>query len=235
MRRIHPLVALAAVALAACGSGGPRRDEQGRAIASSAGLSRDVADVLGLALRGASATSTVTYATKGAQGADVQVTIAQRPPDRRIDTFLPDGSIESTIYRGDAAYQCTKAGDWVCGSLGSGSTSARTDPVAPEALSSAVDALRASAAGYDFRVEPRSLLGVDGRCLITDRKAAASSDASAGQTGTICFAPDGTVLVVETPTAQLRATAYAPTVTGDPFSLPAAPAPSGATIPASSS
>ena len=217
--------------LAACSSSGPSRADQGRSIASDAGLSADVADVFALALEGPSATYTLTYATKDSAGSPTQLTVTQRPPDRRVDVFASDGTIESTFRLGTVAYQCTKAGTdastatWVCGTIAGavGGTPGATDPVSDDAVRAAIDAFKARATDYDFRVEHRSIVGVDARCLVTTRKAGHDSDASLGASATMCLAPNGAVLSVEVPTGSFSATAYSTAVDTSTLELPAPP------------
>lgn len=220
---------LAPVATAACSSSGPSRADQGRSIASAAGLSADVGDVFALVLQGASATYTATYATKDSAGNDLQVTVAQRPPDRRVDAFTADGTIESTFRLGAVAYQCTKpsgaGAPWTCGALATdtGAGGSGTDPLAPDAVASAVDTFRQRANDFDFRVEHRPIAGIDARCLvITPRSAAAQSSAASSSTS-LCVAPDGGLLAVDKPSGSFSATAYSTTVDASSLQLPASP------------
>ncbi len=224
------------MASGACSSGAPTRAGQGRSIASAAGLSDDVGEVFALALQGASATYTVTYITKDSAGNDVQLTVTQRPPDRRVDDFAPDGTIESTFRLGPVAYQCTKPpgadSSWTCGALAtdtSGGSSA--DPLSPDTLRAAIDNFSRRAADFDFRVEHRTIIGIDARCLVTTRKGtnspstASSSTASSASadSATMCVAPDGGLLAVEVPSGSFSATAYSTTVDDRSLQLPASP------------
>lgn len=230
MSRAAAVVALAALVLAACTSSGPNRADQGRSIASGAGLSGEVGDLFALVLQGVDATYTVTYSTKDSAGKDLQLTVTQRPPDRRIDDFQPDGTIESTFRLGSVAYQCTKPpgqdGAWTCGAIGSdtggaGGTSA--DPLDPATLRGAIDGFRQRAADFDFRVEHRTIIGIDARCLVTTSKGAASSSSAAMVSATLCVAPDGGLLAVDVPSGSFSATAYSTTVDESSLRLPATP------------
>lgn len=219
---------LLTVVAAACSSSAPSRADQGRSIASAAGLRDDVGEVFALALQGASATYTVTYTTKDSAGNEVQLTVTQRPPDRRIDDFRPDGTIESTFRLGSVAYQCTKQpgndGAWTCGALATdtGGGGSSTDPLSPDTLRAAIANFSQRAADFDFRVEHRSIIGIDARCLVTTRKpTSASSDATG--TATLCVAPDGGLLAVEVPTGSFSATAYSTSVDAQSLQLPASP------------
>jgi len=233
VRRVG-FIAVASVLLLACGGGGPSRADQGKSIASDAGLGADVADLFALALQGPSATYTLTYSTKDTAGAATQLTVTQRPPDRRVDVFAADGTIESTFRLGSVAYQCTKESrgvgapdpkspTWVCGRIGGaiGGAAGATDPLSGDSVKAAIDAFKARAADYDFRVEHRTIVGIDASCLITTRKAGHDQDPALGASATLCVAPDGAVLSVEVPTGAYAATAYSTTVDANTLELPA--------------
>ena len=216
------LAALAVIALAACWSGGTSRSDQGRSIASEAGLPSEVGEVFSLALEGTKATYTLTYSTTDKSGASVQISVAQRPPDRRVDVFGADGTIESTFRVGTTAYQCTKTTSWACGTLTSKDASASpSDPLNADAVAAAVDKFRQRASDYDFRVDRRTVAGTDARCLVTTRKAGHDQDPSLGTSATMCVSPEGAVLSVEVPTGAYAATGYSTMVSADAFSLPA--------------
>ena len=217
------VAALAAVALAACGSSGTSRGDQARSIASAAGLSSDVAEVLALALEGTNATYTLTYSTVDTSGASVQISVAQRPPDRRVDVFSSDGTIESTFRVGAVAYQCTKTTGWTCGTLSNREASAGPgDPLSADAVATAVDRFRQRTNDYDFRVDRRTVAGADARCLVTTRKSGHDADPSLGTSAAMCVSPEGAILSVEVPTGSYAATGYSTTVDAGVFSLPAA-------------
>src|SRR4029077_12037559 len=116
VRRCLAILLLAAIA---CGGSGRTTEEQGRSIASAAGLPADVSDFFARAAAGLNATYRVTLATKDASGQALQLTTTQRQPDARFDSFNADGTIDSTISVGGKSYQCTMAnGRWDCGELG---------------------------------------------------------------------------------------------------------------------
>jgi hypothetical protein len=209
--------------LAACGSSGSSRSDQGRSIASGAGLPKDVADVFALALNAASATFTVSYASTDASGSATQITITQQPPNRRLDVIQADGTVESTFRTVSISYQCTKSPDWSCGTLGRASDGDLGDPLGADVVAGALTKLRDQAEDYDFHTDQRRLVGVDARCLVTTLKAGHDSQASLGASGTLCVSPEGAVLLVDVPTGKLTATDYSTSVATDAFHLPAIP------------
>jgi hypothetical protein len=231
VRRARVFAVAALVLVAACSSAGPARADEGRSIASAAGLSADVAQRFALALQGPTATYTLTYATTDAGGKPTQLTVTQQPPDRRVDVFAADGTIESTFRLGSIAYQCTKTpvasgqGAWVCGTIAgaAGNAAGATDPLRPHTVRAAVDAFKARAADYEFRVEARTIVGVAASCLVTSRKPGHDADPSLGASATLCLAPDGAVLSVEVPTGSFTATAYSSSVDVSTLELPAPP------------
>ncbi|MEY2463032.1 MAG: hypothetical protein QOH64_1170 [Acidimicrobiaceae bacterium] len=222
-RRLLLPALLVVITLAACGSSGPDRAGQGRAIAEGAGLPKDVADFFAAAAAPAASAFRVAYDSNDQQGKPSQLTLTQKPPQRRVDVFHPDGSIDSTIATGGRSYQCTMTGStWECGALG-------TDPAPqlaggvfdPDAVRKATEAFRQRAADYDFRVETRTVAGAQARCLVTTRKPGAASDASQGATATLCLSAEGAQLLAETPTGRFEAKEYTTTIPTDAFDLPA--------------
>lgn len=203
----------------ACASGGDKGD-QGRAIAEQAGLPGDVAEFFALAARGLDATYRATYDTTDTAGGALQITSTQRPPDVRVDTFHADGTIDASISVGGTAFQCTMtANQWVCGELGSpGDTG---EVFGPTAVQRATDQFRRRAEDYDFRVEPRTVAGAAGRCLVTTRKPGREVDATLGASATLCVSPEGVILLAEVPSGSITATTYTTTIPPDAFTLPA--------------
>ncbi|MGI8662943.1 MAG: hypothetical protein ACR2LQ_06995 [Acidimicrobiales bacterium] len=212
---------LLASLLAACSSTTTRAD-QGKAIASSAGLGADVADLLALAISGSDGTFVVTYKTTATDGTDQQVTITQSPPNRRVDVYLASGTLESTIRAGDVSYQCTKTEAWTCAALGAQGPGGEDRVLDPKTVTAAIEQLTRRVDDYDFRVEDRQLLGVTARCLVTTLKPG-RSDPSLGSAATLCLAPSGAQLLVDVPRGKLEASAYRADVATDAFSLPAQP------------
>ena len=217
------LVIAALLAVAACSSDAPTKADQGRAVAQDAGLPKDVADFFAAATADPRAAYRVSYDVTNQQGKPEQVTVTQKPPERRVDAFHADGSIDSTIATGGHSYQCTMtAGKWQCGDLG-------TDParkvvggvIDPEALRKATDRVRERAGDFDFRIETRTIAGASTRCLVTTRKPEAASDPSLGASGTLCLSSEGALLLGETPTGRFEAKEYTTTIPADAFVLPA--------------
>jgi hypothetical protein len=222
VQRWSTVVALATCAVlgAACGGGSPSKADQGRSIAEQAGLPKDVADFFALASAGVDATYRVTVDSVDTDGKPLQVTATQRPPDARVDTFHADGTIDTTLATGGRNYQCTMTSNhWECGEIGTSGTSGGV--FSPETIRKAIDGFEQRANDYDFRVEHRSLVGVDASCLVTTRKPGRESESALGAEATMCVSPEGVVLLVDVPTGSITATAYTTTIPADAFTLPA--------------
>lgn len=222
-RRVRVLLLLAPAAVfIGCGDD-TGRAEQAHDAAKAAGLSEEVADFFASATSGIDATYRVSYATTDDAGKPIQFTVTQHPPDRRVDIFRADGSIDTTLVSGGKRYQCTKTGDaWQCGEL----TGTVQDPGTafdPDVLQATIDRLTASADAYDFRVESRRIAGADGRCLVTTLKPGQASAEGLGAAGTLCLAPEGPQLLVDTPRGKIEAREYSTDLPADAFSLPAQP------------
>ena len=212
---------LALIGLVACGGGGASKADQGRSIAEQAGLAKDVADFFALAASGSQATYRVSLDTTDAKGAKLQVTTTQRPPDVRVDTFNPDGTIDATLSVRGHRYECTMANkQWQCGDLGPSSESS-DEAFGASAVRLAVDRFRQRATDYDFRVEHRTIANVDATCLVTNRKPGHDQDPSLGASATLCLSAQGAVLRAETGSGTLNASSYTTDVAGDAFALPA--------------
>lgn len=224
-RRLAVLVlaGLAALTGGGCGGGGPSASDQGRSIAETAGLPKDVADFFALATTGLTATYRVTRQTTDTSGQPLQLTTTQRPPDTRFDAFHSDGSVDSTIATGGRSYQCTmQAMHWDCGELGT-SASSSGQAFDADTVKHAIDAFKARTADYDFRTETRTIANVTAHCLVTTRKPGHESNSALGATATLCLSPEGVILSVEIPTGSLTATEYSTTIPDDAFNLPAEP------------
>ena len=90
----------------------------------------------------------------------VQITTAQRPPDRRVDIFNADGTVDATIATKDGTYQCSQANSqWQCGQLGQ-ATGSDNGVLSADTVKQAADGFRQRAADFDFRIEPRSIANV---------------------------------------------------------------------------
>jgi hypothetical protein len=229
----NSLAAVVLLVVAACSGHAQTKVDQGRSIAEQAGLSKEVAAFFALAASATNATYRSTVETSDATGKPVQVTTTQRPPDSRFDTFHADGGVDSTILLSGHSYQCTMAANhWDCGELGPTPTSG-AQVFSPSAVQKAIDGFRQRANDYDFRVEDRPLVGVTARCLITTRKAGHDQDSSLGASATLCLSPEGAVMLVETPSGSITATAYSTTIPNDAFTLPAPVAPPPSSSPPS--
>jgi hypothetical protein len=212
---------------AACGGSGTSREAQNRSIAQDAGLPAPVGDFFALAARGADATYTESVQTNDAKGNSVQITTTQRPPDRRLDVFNADGTIDATIATGGKTYQCTQtAGTWMCGELGPAPSSSG-GVLATDIVQRAVDEFRARAADYDFAVDQRTIANAPVSCLVTTRKPGHELDANLGATATLCLSHEGVPLYVDVPAGRLTAVAYATSVDPHAFDLPAPVSASG--------
>jgi hypothetical protein len=215
--RRSPLLATVAAALGlaallgACGDDDPvtgDRVEQVRQAALDAGLEEDVADVLALAARGATATFQVTYA--GADGAEVVV--SQAPPNRRIDALTAGLIVQSQVVRDGVAYLCELAPD---GQPGDALECERTQGAIPsqgaftvEALETFADELAASRDGLDLTVEERTIAEVPATCLVSAPVAGTPLDGSGPGVDTLCLSEDGAQLLVDVGGERAVASAY---------------------------
>lgn len=221
-RPARPVLALlATLPAAACGdegnpTAGDERADQVREAVEAAGLDDDVVDVLAAAAGVVDSTHRVTYEIDGQV-----VVVTQRPPDRRVDVRSADGTVDATFSVGGRAIACTDpAGDepWRCDDLGRPAADSGFDPAAVSELAST---LASSAVAYEFTVEERELVGTAARCLVTSLRPGATADPSLGDTGTLCIADTGAILLVERPAGTLRATSYSADVPDDAFEVPA--------------
>lgn len=223
-------VALASMAIltaAGCGDGGGglerRAQEAGRQrarqatdAALAAGLPEGVADVIGDAAGAVGRSFTVTYDT----GDGGQATLTQAPPRRRFDVRLPDGTTRTTLLNENGSFGCERrAGAWTC--LPSREPPPDVGPFAATDLERTIGSLSSSQASFDLRVDRRQVAGVEARCLVTERKAAAAGDPALGERGVLCIAPSGAVLSIDQPDQALSAVAYEERADPAGFSLPA--------------
>ena len=221
MRSATVLAVIAALLLGACGDddSGGQRAEQARTAALDAGLSDEVADVLALAARGATATYQATY-----PGADDGTTlvVANRPPDRRVDVLRGDDVVEVRLVVDGEALECRP--DERSGRIES---CTRTDAlVEPPGLfrGEALDRLTGSLADrkddFDFRVVDDRVAGADARCLRTVRKPGRGNRSDLGERGEICVSMEGVLLRVELGGEALEATDYATEIPDGTFVRP---------------
>lgn len=225
MRSATALVVAAALLVGACAdddSPGDRRAAQARAAAVEAGLSEEVADFLGLAARGATATYQATY--PGAEDGTTLV-VANRPPERRVDVLRGDDVLEVRLVVDGEALECRpdERSDRI-------ESCTRTDAlVEPPGLfrAAALDRLAESLADriddFDFDVVDERVAGVDARCLLTERKEGRRRS-DLGERGEICVSPDGVLLRVEQGREILEATDYTTAIPDGTFVRPDAEA-----------
>lgn len=214
--RRSPLIAVLGVVLAigSCGSDDAgdaitdERVEQVRQAALDAGLSDEVAGVLALAARGATATFQITYA--GADGAGI--TVSQQPPNRRVDALTAGLIVESQVVRDDVGYLCDLPDD---GQPGDPLDCHRTDGAIPaqgtftdDALDTFTEELAGSAEAMDLTVEARTIADVDATCLITAPKAGTPIDDATPGVDTICLSDEGAQLLVDSAGERVVAATY---------------------------
>jgi hypothetical protein len=229
--RLAALAVVFGTALVLAGCGRPseaerladRRAEQARSLARQAGLARPVQDFLATFAAAPARRYQVTYLLPGeVPGFTV---VSQDPPRRRIDVTenRPEGEVtNSTVVNDDGSFECTRSGGrWECAR--SEERPEDLSAIGSETLDRLLDALRASAVTYDFRVAGRQVAEVPATCLVTELKPGQRASPAMGQRGTQCVSAEGALLLVETPQTSLRATKYSTSVPKDAFELPARP------------
>lgn len=225
MRRPLALVLVAgagSIALGACGGDddvGEDRAQQVREAALEAGLPEDVADVLALAARGATATFQLTY--PGEDGAEIVV--SQDPPNRRVDVLDAGLIVRSQVVRGEVSYTCVvpeggRPGDDLECERSSGAVPASGTFTAEALEDFAVD-LADSRDAMDFTVESREVAGVDATCLVTAPVAGTPIDGEGPGVDTICLAPDGAQLLVDAGGERVVAESYRTSVPAGTFDV----------------
>lgn len=222
-RRTAALAALLlVVAVAGCGDDedvGDERSDQLRRTALDAGLPREVADVLALAARGATATFQLTY--PGEDGAEI--TISQAPPNRRVDVAQAGLIVRSQVVRGEVAYLCEvpeggRPGDDLECERSSGAVPA-TGAFTDDELEAFADDLAATRDELDLTVEQRDLAGVEATCLVTAPVAGTPIDGEGPGVDTLCLAPDGAQLLVDVGGERVVAASYASSVPEGTFDV----------------
>jgi hypothetical protein len=207
---------------AACGGDdgvGEDRAAQVRDAAVDAGLPGDVADVLALAARGATATFQVTYA--GQDGAEV--TVSQAPPDRRVDAVTAGLIVQSQVVRDGVAYRCELPAD---GKPGDPLDCTRTEGAipaqgafTPEALTAFTEELGSSVETMDLTVEERTIADVAATCLVAAPVAGTPLDGTGPGVDTICLSAEGAQLLVDVGGERLVATTYTTDVPAGTFDV----------------
>lgn len=215
------VVLLVAAAMGGCGGDDPgaTRADQVRQAALDAGLPDDVASVLALAARGATATFQVTY--DGTEGA--QVVVSQEPPNRRVDALTAGLVVESQVVRDGVSYLCELPAD---AQPGDPLVCDRTAGLVPtqgafteEALATFTEELAAEVDGFDLDVETRTIADTEATCLVAAPKAGTPIDADAPGVDTICLSPEGAQLLVDVAGERLVASAYSTTVPDGTFEV----------------
>lgn len=225
MRRSPTLAALGLVAVlaAACGDDedvAGERAAQVRDAAVDAGLDAEVADVLALAARGATATFQLTY--EGVDGASI--TVSQDPPNRRVDALAGGLIVQSQLVRGDVGYLCELRDD---GRPGDPLECRRTDGAVPaegaftpDALAAFTEELAQAPDALDLTVEQRTIAGVEATCLVTAPRAGTPIDGTTSGVDTMCLSDDGAQLLVDVDGERVVASTYSTEVPDGTFDLP---------------
>lgn len=225
MRRSPALAALAVAVLVTGSCEGSddvagERADQVREAALDVGLSAEVADVLALAGRGATATFQLTY--EGADGASI--TVSQDPPNRRVDALAGGLIVQSQLVRGEVGYLCELPAD---GRPGDPLECRRTVGAVPaegafttEALARFTEELADAPDAFDLTVERRTIAGVEATCLVTAPRAGTPIDGTTPGVDTICLSRDGAQLLVDAGGERVVASTYSTEVPDGTFDLP---------------
>lgn len=224
MRRpaILCLITLVVVGIAACGSDdddvGDTRAEQARTAALDAGLDRDVADFLATTARGQSATYQATY--PGPEEGTT-IVVANRPPDRRVDTIDEQRIIETQLVVDGEAFTCLRDTE-ADAIVECERTDAIVEPLGvfgQSAMDGLTEALADRTEDYAFALETSAIAGVEARCLVTTVRAGRER-AELVDAGTLCISPEGALLRVAQGDEVLEATAYTTDLPDNTFVRP---------------
>jgi hypothetical protein len=197
------LVAAIGVAIVSVGGGDGEaelaadRARQVREAATDAGLDADVAEVLALAARGATATFQVSY--PGTDG--TSLVVSQDPPNRRVDVLQEGLLVQSQVVRDGVAYRCQlpprgRPGDDLDCTRTSGAVES-PGAFSQEALTTFTEELAASRDALELTVEERTIAGTRARCLVTAPKAGTPLDPEGPGVDTICLSDEGAQLLVD--------------------------------------
>lgn len=208
---------------AACGGDGPDvaggRSDQVREAAIEAGVPGDVADVLALAARGASATFQITY--RGADGAEL--TVSQAPPNRRVDALTAGLIVQSQVVRNGVGYTCDLPPD---GRPGDSLRCRRTrgaivaeGTFTAEALTAFADELGRTRQQLDLTVEERTIAEVRATCLVAAPVAGTPLGGTSPGVDTVCLAEDGAQLLVDVGGQRVVASTYRASVPDGTFDV----------------
>ncbi|MGH9085277.1 MAG: hypothetical protein ACRDYW_07470 [Acidimicrobiales bacterium] len=195
------------------------RAEQLRSAAADAGLDAEVADVLALAARGATATFQVSY--PGTDG--TSLVVSQEPPNRRVDVLQAGLLVQSQVVRDGVSYRCQlpsrgRPGDELeCTRTGGAieSPGAFTE----EALTTFTEELAASLDALDLTVEARTIADTPASCLVTAPKAGTRLDPEGPGVDTICLSHEGAQLLVDRGGERVVADDYSTTVPDGTFDV----------------
>jgi hypothetical protein len=185
--------------------------------ASPAGRGPDIQAFLGRAAGAGAATFTVVYDLGGGQ----RSIVIQRPPDRRVDLqglggpsvldrylFVPSGTF--SCRRDQGRWSCQRGGDAPpVGAFGA------------DTVGQTVAALAQATAAYDFALRPRRIAGIAASSLVTTLKPDHPADPSLGVSGTLCIAPSGAILAIQSATSAVTAVGYVAAIPHGAFALPA--------------
>jgi hypothetical protein len=195
------------------------RSRQVREAAADAGLDAEVADVLALAARGATATFQVSY--PGTDGASLVV--SQDPPNRRVDVLQAGLLVQSQVVRDSVGYRCQlpargRPGDELeCTRTGGAIES--PGAFSEDALTTFTEELAASLDALDLTVEERTIAGVPASCLVTAPKAGTVLDPDGPGVDTICLSDEGAQLLVDRGGERVVADDYSTTVPDGTFDV----------------
>lgn len=195
------------------------RARQVRQAATAAGLDADVAEVLALAARGATATFQVSY--PGTDG--TSLVVSQDPPNRRVDVLQAGLVVQSQVVRDGVAYRCQlptrgRPGDELdCTRTGGAieSPGAFTE----DALRTFTEELAASLDALDLTVEERTIAGAPASCLVTAPKAGTVLDPAGPGVDTICLSEEGAQLLVDRGGERVVADDYSTAVPDGTFDV----------------
>lgn len=193
------------------------RSQQARDLARQAGLAPDVQSFMARAAGAGAATFSVVYDL----GRGQRSVVMQRPPDRRVDIEGMGGpaTLDRYLFTTAGTYSCHRdQGPWSCQR---GGDAPAIGAFSPDTIGQTVAALSQSTTTYDFTVQTRRIAAVAASCLVTTLKPDHPADPSLGVSGSLCVAPSGAILAIQSTTNSVTALHYSSTVPGGAFSLPA--------------
>ena len=226
-RRWAPAVAAGLVLLGAChgapaGSGAAIdaahvRAQQARDLARQAGLGPDIQSFLGRAAGAGASTFTVVYDLGGGRRSIVM----QRPPDRRVDLQGLGGprNLDRYVFTRSGTFSCHRdEHPWSCQR---GGDAPPIGAFSADTIGQSVAALSQATSSYDFTLQSRQIARLPASCLVTTLKQDHVADPSLGIRGTLCIAPSGAILAIESAANSVAAIRYSSSVPAGAFDLPA--------------